>query len=121
VQDELDLSAIVGARGALRCHPPFDPRMMTALRPCGYSRAVYSPRRLWRACEERLDLLAATARNRRDFRPISKLRRRHPKAFSAPLSQIVKLRRRTGSVNPGHVALDGTKRKANASKHNAMP
>ena len=68
VREDLDLSAILDTYGELRGYPPFDPRMMTALLLYGYSRGVYSSRRLAKACEERLDFMAVTAMNRPDFR-----------------------------------------------------
>src|SRR5271156_3188486 len=81
-REDLDLSGIIGTYGELRGSPPFDPRMMTALLLYGYSRGVYSSRRLSRGCEERLDFLAVTALNRPDFRTISEFRRRHLDALS---------------------------------------
>jgi transposase len=120
VREDLDLSAIIGAYSELRGYPPFDPRMMTALLLYGYSRGVYSSRRLSRGCEERLDFMAVTALNRPDFRTISEFRRRHLEALSGLFVQVLKLCQRAGLVELGHVALDGTKMKANASKHKAM-
>src|ERR1700738_4438277 len=55
-----------------------------------------------------------------DFRTISEFRRRHLAALSALFVQVLKLCERAGLVKLGHVALDGTKIKANASKHKAM-
>lgn len=120
VRDDLDLSAILSAYGEMRGYPPFDPRMMTALLLYGYSRGVYSSRRLAQACEERLDFMAVTAQNRPDFRTISEFRRRHLEALSGLFLQVLKLCQKARLVKLGHVALDGTKMKANASKHKAM-
>jgi transposase len=120
VRDDLDLSAILDAYDELRGFPPFDPRMMTAVLLYGYSRGVYSSRRLARACEERLDFMAVTAQNRPDFRTIAKFRRRHLEALSGLFVQVLKLCQKAGLVELGHVALDGTKIKASASKHKAM-
>ncbi len=120
VRDDLDLSAILADYDEVRGYPPFDPRMMTALLLYGYSRGVYSSRRLARACEERLDFMAVTAQNRPDFRTIAKFRRRHLDALSGLFVQVLKLCQKADLVELGHVALDGTKMKANASKHKAM-
>lgn len=120
VREQLDLSAILASYTELRGYPPFDPRMMTAVLLYGYSRGVYSSRRLSRACEERLDFLAVTARNQPDFRTISEFRRRHLGALSELFVQVLRLCQKAGLVDLGHVALDGTKMKANASKHKAM-
>src|ERR1035437_2818382 len=77
--------------------PPFDPRMMVALLLHGYASGLYSSRRIAKACRER-----------------------HLKALGALFLQVLKLCETAGLVKLGHVALDGTKIKANASKHKAM-
>src|SRR5262245_25655959 len=64
VREQLDLSVILSTYTEVRGYPPYDPTMMTALLLYGYSRGVYSSRRLARACGERLDFLAVTAMNR---------------------------------------------------------
>lgn len=120
MRQDLDLLAITGTYTELRGYPPFDPRMMTALLLYGYSRGVYSSRRLARACEERLDFMAVTALNRPDFRTISDFRRRHLEALSKLFVQVLQLCQKAGLVELAHVALDGTKVKANASRHKAM-
>ena len=120
VREQLDLSAIFASYVELRGYPPFDPRMMTALLLYGYSRGVYSSRRLARACEERVDFMAVTAMNRPDFRTISEFRRRHGAVLGQLFTQVLRLCQEAGLVELGHVALDGTKMKANASKHKAM-
>ena len=120
VRDELDLSAILAAYGEERGYPPYHPVMMTALLLYGYSRGVYSSRRLERACEERLDFLAVTAMNRPDHRTICEFRRRHLATLSDLFVQVLKLCQAAELVQLGHVALDGTKIAANASKHKAM-
>ncbi len=120
VREDLDLSAIVEDYDEVRGYPPYDPWMMTALLLYGYSRGVYSSRRLARACEERLDFMAVTALNRPDFRTVSAFRRRHLEALAGLFEQVLLLCRKAGLVELGHVALDGTKVKANASKHKAM-
>jgi hypothetical protein len=94
--------------------------MMVALLLYAYSRGVASSRRIARACEERLDLQAVTALNRPDFRTISEFRRRHLAALAALFVQVLAVCRRAGLVGLGHVAVDGTKLRANASKHKAM-
>jgi transposase len=120
VREDLDLSLILDSYDEVRGFPPFDPRMMTALLLYGYSRGVYSSRRLARACEERLDFMAVTAQSYPDSRTIAKFRRRHLDALSGLFMQVLKLCQKAGLVELGHVALDGTKIKANASKHKAM-
>jgi transposase len=116
----LDLSAIEEPYGELRGYPPYHPAMMTALLLYAYTNGVYSSRRIARACEERVDFMAITAMQRPDFRTVSEFRRKHLKALGELFVQVLRLCARAGLVQLGHVALDGTKIRANASKHKAM-
>ena len=120
VRSELDLSAILASYEEERGYPPYHPAMMVALLLYGYSRGVYSSRQLERACEERVDFMAVTGMSRPDFRTIAEFRRRHLTALGGLFVQVLKLCREAGLVKLGHVALDGTKIKANASRHRAM-
>ena len=120
VSEELDLSAILGAYTEVKGYPPYHPAMMVALLLYAYRSGVYSSRRIARACEERLDFQAVTALNQPDFRTISEFRRRHLNALSGLFVQVLALCRKAGLVGLDHVAVDGPKIKANASKHKAM-
>jgi transposase len=121
VRGELDLSAILaGYERELRGFPPYHPAMMVALLLYAYSRGVYSSRQIARACEERLDVMAVTALQRPDFRTVSDFRKRHLVALGELFAQVLTLCRAAGLVKLGHVALDGSKLPANASKHKAM-
>lgn len=116
---ELDLREIEGTYGR-KGYPAYHPRMMVALLLYAYTRGVFSSRKIARACEERLDFVAVTGMQKPDFRTISDFRKRHLKAMEGLFRQVLKLCERAGLVKLGHVALDGTKIKANASKHKAM-
>jgi transposase len=120
VREALDLSSILSTYSEPRGYPPYHPGMLVALLLYGYSRGVYSSRRLARACEERVDFMALTGLNRPDFRTISDFRKRHLAALADLFGQVLKLCRAAGLVQLGHVAVDGTKLKANASRHKAM-
>ena len=120
VREALDLSAILDTDTQERGFPPYHPGMMVALLLYGYSRGIYSSRQLARACEERVDVMAVTGLNRPDFRTISDFRKRHLAALSDLFVQVLQLCRSAGLVQFGHVAVDGTKLKANASRHKAM-
>lgn len=120
VRESLDLSAIFAAYEEERGYPPYHPAMMTALLLYAYCQGIYSSRRISRACEERIDFMAVTAMNKPDFRTIATFRTRHLAALEALFKQVLKLCMQAGIVKLGHVALDGTKIKANASKHKAM-
>jgi transposase len=120
VCDSLDLSAIVDTYSEERGHPPYHPVMMTALLLYAYCQGVYSSRRIAQACEQRMDFMAVTAMARPDFRTVSDFRKRHLEALRGLFQQVLRLCASAGLVKLGHVALDGTKIKANASKHKAM-
>jgi len=120
VSEELDLSAIMGAYTEVKGYPPYHPAMMVALLLYAYRSGIYSSRRIARGCEERLDFQAVTALNQPDFRTISEFRRRHLDALAGLFVQVLAVCRKAGLAGLGHVAVDGTKIKANASKHKAM-
>jgi transposase len=120
VRDDIDLAAITGTYGSERGQPPFDPTMMTALLLYSYCCGIYSSRRIAKACRERVDFMSIVALDAPDFRTISDFRKRHLKALGELFGQILQLCEKAGLVKLGHVALDGTKIKANASKHKAM-
>ena len=120
VVEEIDLEEIERVYRVDRGQPPFDPAMMTALLLYGYCNGVYSSRRIAKACRERVDFMSIVGLDPPDFRTISEFRKRHLKALSGLFSQVLRLCERAGLVKLGHVALDGTKIKANASKHKAM-
>jgi len=121
VREELDLSEILATyEKEERGYPPYHPVMMTALLLYAYCQGVYSSRRIAKGCEERVDFMAVTGMNRPDFRTVSDFRKRHLEALQGLFVQVLKLCQRAGLVKLGHVSLDGTKVKANASKHKAM-
>jgi transposase len=120
VRESLDLSAIIGSYRSGLGQPPFDARMMTALLLHGYASGIYSSRRIAKAAVERADFMMIVAGDPPDFRTISEFRRRHLKALAGLFVQVLQLAQKAGLVKLGHVALDGTKIKANASKHKAM-
>lgn len=120
VTESLELSAISASYTSGLGQPPFDPRMMTALLLNGYASGIYSSRRIAKACIERADFMMIVAGDPPDFRTISDFRKRHLEALAGLFVQVLKLAEKAGLVKLGHVALDGTKIKANASKHKAM-
>jgi transposase len=120
VAEHLDLREIAATYGSERGQPPFDPVMMTALLLYAYCSGVYSSRRIAKAARERVDFMSIVGFDAPDFRTISDFRKRHLKALAGLFTQVLKLCAQAGLVKLGHVALDGTKIKANASKHKAM-
>jgi transposase len=120
VRESLDLGGIIGSYTSALGQPPFDPRLMVALLLNGYASGIYSSRRIARACVERADFMMISALDAPDFRTISEFRKRHLNQLAGLFVQVLKLAEKAGLVRLGHVALDGTKIKANASKHKAM-
>lgn len=119
-RDDLDLSSVMVEYDEERGFPPFHPVMMSALLLYSYCQGVYSSRRIAKACVERVDFMAVTGRSQPDFRTIAKFRKRHLSSLARLFQQVLRLCQQAGMVQLGHVALDGTKIKANASKRKAM-
>ena len=120
VVEHLDLREIEAAYGSERGQPPFHPAMMTALLLYAYCNGVYSSRRIAKASRERVDFMSVVGLDAPDFRTVSDFRKRHLKPLAGLFTQVLKLCEQAGLAKLGHVALDGTKIKANASKHKAM-
>ena len=96
------------------------PVMMTALLLYSYCQGIYSSRRIARACKQRVDYMALTGMQKPDFRTINLFRQRHLKALGGLFKQVLRLCQQAGLVKLGHVALDGTRIQANASKLKSM-
>src|SRR3981081_3484259 len=120
VRTGLDLSRIMDVYDEERGFPPYHPGMMVALLLYAYSQGIYSSRKIARGCAERLDFGAGTGVEAPGFRPLSEFRKRHLAALSGLFRQVLALCREAGLVKLGHVALDGTKIKANAGINKAM-
>ncbi len=121
VVDQLDLSAIMERyEKEERGYPPYHPCMMVKVLLYAYCIGVPSSRKIARRLEEDIAFRVLAANNTPDFRTISDFRKDHLKAVAGLFLQVLKLCQKAGLVRLGHVALDGTKIKANASKHKAM-
>jgi transposase len=118
---ELDLKPIYqkyqGRRGG---QPPYHPQMMVALLIYAYCKGIPSSRKIQKATYESIPFRVLTADQHPDHDTIADFRKRHLKELSALFVQVLRLCQKAGLVKLGHVALDGTKIKANASKHKAM-
>jgi transposase len=99
---------------------PYSPRMMTALLLYGYAVGVFSSRKIERACFEDVAFRVLAAGEHPHFTTINEFRSMHRATFAELFQQVLKLCMSAGLVKLGHVAIDGTKMKANASKHKAM-
>ena len=121
VVDQLDLSAIEKVyEKEWRGQPPYHPRLMVKLLVYGYCLGLRSSRKIAQRLVEDVPLRVLAADNQPDFRTISDFRKIHLEALEQLFQQVLRLALEAGALRLGRVALDGTKMKANASKHKAM-
>jgi transposase len=121
VVDALDLSAITTVyEEEDRGYPPYHPVMMTKVLVYAYCVGIFSSRRIQRRLAEDVGFRVLAAGNEPDFRTIADFRKTHLAALAGFFEQVLQLARAMGAPRLGRVALDGTKVKANASKHKAM-
>ena len=118
---ELDICAIrTKYEQEERGYPPYHPRMMVVLLLYSYCRGIFSSRQIMRACQERISFRVLVSDDIPDFRTISDFRKLHLKELQQLFVQVLQLCQQAGLVKLDHIALDGTKIKANASRHKAM-
>jgi transposase len=121
VVEQLDLSAIHAVyEQERRGQPPYDPLLMTKLLVYGYCTGVFSSRKIAKRLREDIPFKVLAAGNEPDFRTISDFRKIHLEALQGLFEQVLHIAMEAGAVRLGRVSLDGTKIKANASKHKAM-
>jgi transposase len=121
VVDQLDLSAIESIyEEEERGQPPYHPRMMTKILVYGYCVGVFSSRRIQKRLVEDVAFRVLAAGNQPDFRTIADFRKLHLAALEELFRQVLRITLETGTMKLGRVVLDGSKVKANASKHKAM-
>jgi transposase len=121
VVNELNLDPIYALYDASKGgQPPYNPRMMVGLLLYAYCMGMPSSRKIEQASYHSIPFRVLSANQHPDHDTIAEFRRRHLKALSALFVEVLLLCRQAGLVKLGHVALDGTKVRANASKHKAM-
>ena len=121
VVDQLDLTPIHAVyEKENRGQPPYDPRLMTKLLVYGYCTGVFSSRRIQKRMREDIPFKVLAAGNEPDFRTISDFRKIHLASLKNMFEQVLAMALECGSIKLGKISLDGTKLKANASKHKAM-
>ena len=119
--DHLDLSAITKVyEDEERGYPPYHPVMLTKVLVYAYCVGVFSSRKIQRRLVEDIAFRVLAAGNAPDFRTIADFRKTHLPALRGFFEQVLRVARDLGTLRVGRVALDGTKVKANASKHKAM-
>ncbi len=116
----LDLTGIYAAYEEERGYPPYDPRLMVKLLVYGYANGVVSSRKLERATYRDIAVRMLCADQHPDYRSIARFRARHLAALGELFVQALRLCRQARLVGLGALALDGTKLRANASRHKAM-
>jgi transposase len=119
--DGLDLGAFHAryAKDGPR-NQPFHPAMMVKVLVYGYATGVFSSRKIARKLHEDVAFRVLAARNFPAHRTIREFRALHLKELGELFVQVVRLAREMGLVKLGTIAVDGTKVKANASRHKAM-
>jgi len=122
VVDELDLSGILRhyESGDGRGRPPYHPLMMVKLLVYGYSIGKVSSRKLEQATYEDVGFRVLACNQHPDHDSIANFRQLHLQELAGLFVQVLKMCERAGLVKLGHVAIDGSKLRANASKHKAM-
>ena len=122
VVDTLDLSEIFRdyEQGDGRGQPPYLPAMMVKVLLYAYATGKPSSRKIEKASWEDIALRVLSANQHPDHDSIASFRKRHLQSLSRLFVQVLQICQEAGLVKLGHVALDGTKVKANASKHKAM-
>lgn len=100
--------------------PPYHPRMMLVLMLYAYCVGVFSSRKIMARCETDVAFRVIVGDDIPDFRRIAEFRRRHLAHMQSLFLEVLALCRQTGLLKIGRLALDGTKVKANASRHKAM-
>lgn len=121
VCEQVDLSPIVADYDSEQGgQPPFHPRMMLVLLLYAYSVGVFASRRIMARCETDVAFRVIVGDDIPDFRRIAEFRQRHLQHMQLLFVEILSLCREAGLLKVGRLALDGTKIKANASRHKAM-
>jgi transposase len=121
VIEELDLGSIYQSyQGDGRGLSAYQPAMMVRLLLYGYCLGVVSSRKIERATHEDVAFRFLSADTHPDHDTIAAFRKRHLSALAGLFVQALQLCQKAGLVKLGHVSIDGTKIKANASKHKAM-
>ncbi|MDI3466196.1 MAG: Mobile element protein [Nitrospira sp.] len=115
--DELNLQPILAAYGGVT---PYHPQLLVRVLLYAYAVGIPASRQIARELEEDVAFRVLAANQRPDFRTLSDFRKQHLAALAVLFVQVLKLCQQAGLVKLGHIALDGTKVKANASKHKAM-
>lgn len=120
VTSRLDLRAFHERYQCERGQPPYHPALMVGLFFYGAMQRIYSSRRLAAACMRDVGFMVLTGRATPDYHTIGEFRQRFTEELVDLFAQVLRLCQEEGLVRLGHISLDGTKIRANASRHKAM-
>lgn len=120
IVEQLDLSAILNGYEEGRGQPPYHPQMMVKLLIYGYCVGKISSRKLEAATYDDVAFRVLSGNQQPDHASIAEFRKRHLAALAQLFVQVLQLCERAGLIKLGHVAIDGSKIKANASKYRTM-
>ena len=119
--DQLDIAPITSAyRRSGSGNVAYHPLLMLKLLIYGYCQGIMSSRKLAKEIDENVAFRILAAGQRPSHRSLSRFRQQHIDAFASIFAQVVQIAGETGIAKMGTLAVDGTKVKANASKHKAM-
>jgi len=119
--DSLDIDMLLDSyRASGKGELPYDPRMMLRVLIYAYATGTFSSRRIESQLHDSVAFRVLAGNQAPGFRSISRFRARHIEHFSQLFAQVVKTAAESGMVKIGTLAIDGSKLKANASKHKAM-
>lgn len=119
IVEKFDLTSIIKKYSTNGCRA-YAPVMLTKILFYAYCTGVYSSRKIARRLEENVFFMYLSAMQYPDFRTVSDFRKNHIKELSELFVQVLRLCQELKLVRFGHISLDGSKVKANASKHKAM-
>ena len=119
--EEIDISPIQRVyETELRGYPPYHPKMMLKILIYGYCIGVRSSRKIAQKCEDDIAFRYLLGNNFPKFRAIAEFRRRHLEAFQKLFVDVLMVCRKARLIKLSHISLDGSKIKANDSKHKTM-
>jgi len=117
--EQIDISSLED-KYSIKGQHAFSPKKNVSILIYGYTHGVFSSRQLEKRCNEDLSFMYIANMNCPNFRVCRSFRKNNPKFFHECFSQTVKLALEMKLVSLGHVSLDGSKFKANSSKHKVM-
>jgi len=120
VEEVLDLTPFLASYTEARGFPPYHPKLMLKVLLYGYTIGARSSRKIETRCHDDVAFRYLAANGAPDFRSMARFRARHLAGLEALFVQVLALCQQAGMVRMGRVALDGTKVRANASRHKAM-